>query len=129
MADEAPLACSFCGKLQGQVVRLIAGPGVYIRNESVELCNEIISARAQDAARQPAPGWHVEAAIAHMVAVHRSRQYEQDLTAAVRQVRDAGITWARIWRRTRDDSAVGLGALLGRGGTGMSLRLLADRAA
>jgi ATP-dependent Clp protease ATP-binding subunit ClpX len=34
--------CSFCGKKQGQVQRLIAGPGVYICNECVELCNDIL---------------------------------------------------------------------------------------
>ena len=36
------LKCSFCGKSQKQVKRLIAGPGVYICNECIELCNEII---------------------------------------------------------------------------------------
>ena len=37
--------CSFCGKSQKQVVQLIAGPGVYICDECVELCNEIIEER------------------------------------------------------------------------------------
>lgn len=36
------LKCSFCGKSQNQVKKLIAGPGVYICNECVDLCNEII---------------------------------------------------------------------------------------
>jgi ATP-dependent Clp protease ATP-binding subunit ClpX len=36
------LKCSFCGKSQKQVRKLIAGPGVYICDECVELCNEII---------------------------------------------------------------------------------------
>lgn len=36
------LKCSFCGKSQDQVKKLIAGPGVYICDECVELCNEII---------------------------------------------------------------------------------------
>ncbi len=36
------LKCNFCGKSQKQVVKLIAGPGVYICNECIELCNEII---------------------------------------------------------------------------------------
>ncbi len=36
------LRCSFCGKSKSQVKKLIAGPGVYICNECVELCNEII---------------------------------------------------------------------------------------
>ncbi|OQO89481.1 ATP-dependent Clp protease ATP-binding subunit ClpX [Saccharomonospora piscinae] len=36
------LKCSFCGKSQKQVKKLIAGPGVYICDECIELCNEII---------------------------------------------------------------------------------------
>ncbi|WP_026535648.1 ATP-dependent Clp protease ATP-binding subunit ClpX [Arthrobacter sp. H14] len=36
------LKCSFCGKSQKQVIKLIAGPGVYICDECIELCNEII---------------------------------------------------------------------------------------
>ena len=37
------LKCSFCGKSQKQVKKLIAGPGVYICDECIELCNEIIA--------------------------------------------------------------------------------------
>jgi ATP-dependent Clp protease ATP-binding subunit ClpX len=37
------LFCSFCGKSQGEVKKLIAGPAVYICNECVALCNDIIS--------------------------------------------------------------------------------------
>ena len=40
--------CSFCGKSQKQVQQLIAGPGVYICDECVELCNEIIEERAAE---------------------------------------------------------------------------------
>ena len=36
------LKCSFCGKSQNQVRKLIAGPGVYICDECIDLCNEII---------------------------------------------------------------------------------------
>jgi ATP-dependent protease Clp ATPase subunit len=36
------LTCSFCGKTQKQVIKLIAGPGVYICDQCVDLCNEII---------------------------------------------------------------------------------------
>ncbi|MEY2741224.1 MAG: ATP-dependent Clp protease ATP-binding subunit ClpX [Ilumatobacteraceae bacterium] len=39
--------CSFCGKTQKQVKKLIAGPGVYICNECIDLCNEIIDEEAQ----------------------------------------------------------------------------------
>ena len=40
--DKVQLKCSFCGKLQEQVKKLVAGPGVYICDECIELCNEII---------------------------------------------------------------------------------------
>jgi ATP-dependent Clp protease ATP-binding subunit ClpX len=40
--DDKQLRCSFCGKPQDQVRRLIAGPNVYICNECIELCTEII---------------------------------------------------------------------------------------
>ncbi len=39
---DSHLKCSFCGKSQEQVRKLIAGPGVYICDECVELCNEIL---------------------------------------------------------------------------------------
>ncbi len=41
--DENSLKCSFCGKGHSEVKKLIAGPTVYICNECVELCNEIIA--------------------------------------------------------------------------------------
>ena len=40
--DDSGLKCSFCGKTQEQVKKLIAGPDVYICDECVELCNEIL---------------------------------------------------------------------------------------
>jgi ATP-dependent Clp protease ATP-binding subunit ClpX len=40
--EQEQLLCSFCGKSQRQVKKLIAGPGVYICDECIELCNEII---------------------------------------------------------------------------------------
>ena len=39
---DAHLKCSFCGKSQEQVRKLIAGPGVYICDECIDLCNEIL---------------------------------------------------------------------------------------
>jgi ATP-dependent Clp protease ATP-binding subunit ClpX len=42
------LKCSFCGKSQKQVKKLIAGPGVYICDECIELCNEIIEEELSD---------------------------------------------------------------------------------
>ena len=39
---DAPLRCSFCGKTQDEVKKIIAGPGVYICDECIELCNDIM---------------------------------------------------------------------------------------
>ena len=44
------LKCSFCGKSQKQVKRLIAGPGVYICDECIDLCNEIIEEELSETA-------------------------------------------------------------------------------
>ncbi len=49
--DKGQLKCSFCGKLQDQVRKLVAGPGVYICDECIELCNEIIAEELQEQAR------------------------------------------------------------------------------
>ena len=47
--DTKQLRCSFCGKTQEQVKRLIAGPSVYICDECVELCSEIIEEELEGA--------------------------------------------------------------------------------
>ena len=46
------LKCTFCGKSQKQVQQLIAGPAVYICDECVELCNEIIAERSAAASEE-----------------------------------------------------------------------------
>ena len=46
------LKCSFCGKTQDQVTRLIAGPGVYICDQCVELCSEIMEDEMTQKAEQ-----------------------------------------------------------------------------
>jgi ATP-dependent Clp protease ATP-binding subunit ClpX len=46
--DKKQVKCSFCGKSQEQVKRLVAGPGVYICDECIELCSEIIDEEFED---------------------------------------------------------------------------------
>ena len=46
--EKGQLKCSFCGKTQDQVRKLVAGPGVYICDECIELCNEIIEGEFND---------------------------------------------------------------------------------
>ena len=48
------LKCSFCGKSQKQVKKLIAGPGVYICDECIDLCNEIIEEELSEGQRASA---------------------------------------------------------------------------
>ncbi len=50
--DGKLLYCSFCGKSQHEVRKLIAGPSVFICDECVELCNDIIREEMQDKARE-----------------------------------------------------------------------------
>lgn len=55
---DSHLKCSFCGKSQEQVRKLIAGPGVYICDECVDLCNEILDEELFDSSTtvsQPVP--------------------------------------------------------------------------
>ncbi|MDB9519733.1 ATP-dependent protease ATP-binding subunit ClpX [Roseofilum reptotaenium CS-1145] len=52
---DSHLKCSFCGKSQEQVRKLIAGPGVYICDECVELCNEILDEELFDSSSTSAP--------------------------------------------------------------------------
>jgi ATP-dependent Clp protease ATP-binding subunit ClpX len=49
-SDGKILYCSFCGKSQHEVRKLIAGPSVYICDECVELCNDIIREELEESA-------------------------------------------------------------------------------
>ena len=53
---DAHLKCSFCGKSQDQVRKLIAGPGVYICDECIDLCNEILDEELVDSQGNPRQG-------------------------------------------------------------------------
>lgn len=57
--ESKQLKCSFCGKPQDQVRRLIAGPGVYICDECIELCQDIITEEfaAMDQGKKPDDGF------------------------------------------------------------------------
>ena len=45
--DEGVIRCSFCGKTQDEVEQMILGPDVYICNECIAICNEVVSASSQ----------------------------------------------------------------------------------
>lgn len=54
--DRRQVKCSFCGKAQEQVKRLVAGPGVYICDECITLCTEIIGDEAEEYSSLPELG-------------------------------------------------------------------------
>ena len=45
--SESVLKCSFCGKSQDNVKKLVAGPGVYICDECIDLCNELVDGKEE----------------------------------------------------------------------------------
>ena len=51
-----PLPCSFCGKNEDQVRKLIAGPGVYICDECIDLCQEILDEELGSQEPRTSPG-------------------------------------------------------------------------
>ncbi|MBR1989575.1 MAG: AAA family ATPase, partial [Firmicutes bacterium] len=51
--ENKQLKCSFCGKPQSQVNRLVAGPGVYICDECIHICTEILKENVEEGAEGP----------------------------------------------------------------------------
>ena len=78
--DDANLACSFCGKSQREVKKLIAGPTVYICDECIELCNDIIAEEygqeetAATASRVPKPREIKEALDEYVIGQERAKK-------------------------------------------------------
>jgi len=98
----AGLRCSFCGKTEAEVTSLIAGPGVYICDECVTLCTEVLAA----AGRPPSPpipevpAWERMSddemlALVSRIASSRA-QAEASLRQWVERLRGRGVTWNRI---------------------------------
>jgi len=81
------LSCSFCGKSQHQVAKIIAGPGVYICDQCIDLCNEIIveemgevpARRRPDDDEVEAAARAVNDAVSHLrtIALRRQRATDQ----------------------------------------------------
>ena len=92
-------ACSFCLKPAPEIAKLVAGPGVFICNECVDLCQEIIG-QHPDSVPDPA-AWERDMSdedlLKHLPRVAAAgAQVEQQLTRWVRMARSRGITWTRI---------------------------------
>jgi ATP-dependent protease Clp ATPase subunit len=75
-SDDA-LKCSFCGKTHHQVTKIIAGPGVYICDECVDLCNDIIAEEVRGGRARVLDTEIQDAARAAQEAVERLRRLAQ----------------------------------------------------
>ncbi len=101
-ATAAPIACSFCAKPELEVAKVIAGPGIYICNECVQTCNDILEADAESAGGAPPelPYWQAmtdQQLLDHLPKIAAvADQVEGSLTTWVRRVRSRGVSWARI---------------------------------
>ena len=91
----ASVYCSFCIKGKDEVAKLVAGPGVYICNECVELCNLIIP--------EPAPefgGWDERPDEELLASLARNQAVVSQVDAAlhnhVDMLRTRGVSWTRI---------------------------------
>lgn len=112
---EQEIHCSFCAKSKSEVEKVIAGPGVYICNHCVDLCNTIIAEVLKPGAAPEAPeapaaqeggdvpeipwpdGMTDEEILDHLPRVAAaSARVEADLQAWVDRLRRRGVTWARI---------------------------------
>lgn len=104
MADSAVqntliASCSFCGKPNTAVATLVAGPGVYICDECVALCQLIMESKPASVPQLRA--WQqsddVDAVLESLPRVARAAdQVETDLAGWVGRARELGATWARI---------------------------------
>jgi ATP-dependent Clp protease ATP-binding subunit ClpX len=95
--------CSFCAKPSSAVEKIIAGPGVYICNECVQLCGDILAEQRQASspARTEVPVWEETMADQEMLALLPriaavSAQTDASLQRLVTVLRGRGVTWARI---------------------------------
>ena len=107
-SDTAPgpaapeVNCSFCTKPSSAVAKVIAGPGVYICNECVQLCNDILVEEQQASppgtqlpAREEAMTDEEILSLLPRIA-SASAQTDASLQRLVTVLRGRGVTWARI---------------------------------
>jgi ATP-dependent Clp protease ATP-binding subunit ClpX len=113
-ASPEALSCSFCAKSSLDVAKLVAGPGVYICNECIDLCNQIILdemnrkvSQADQAVRPSTPdapptikawdGLSDDELLAEMVRAHAAHQnVDRAVGLHVAALRARGVSWARV---------------------------------
>ena len=101
-ATAVQVRCSFCGKPSSDVEKVIAGPGVYICNECIGLCNDILASERGKPTEPKAqlPAWdkmtdeQILDLLPRMAAA--GAQTEATLQRLVTILRERGVTWARV---------------------------------
>lgn len=94
------LSCSFCGKSQHEVQRLITGPAVFICDECVELCNDILASKASLGVAEAWEPWQSlpdTKLLATLPGVlTHSDSVRAGLQSRVDELRKREVSWARI---------------------------------
>ena len=92
------LYCSFCFKSQHEVRTLVAGPaGIFICDECVDLCNEIIAGHMPKAKPPPAPELPTERLLERLGAIEQTVQGKgSQLQGVVELLRSREVSWAQI---------------------------------
>ena len=98
-AQATGIVCSFCLKPTAEVESMIAGPGVFICDECVNLCVEIIAAKPAQMPKPPS--WKERASDDDLLATlpkiaAAGSQVDRQLAEWVGEARARGITWTRI---------------------------------
>jgi hypothetical protein len=93
--------CTFCLKPSADVETMVAGPGVYICNECVDLCNKIIASKPEGKKDPDPEAWQKRVTDDELLRLlpkiaATSSHVEQQLTRWVREGRRRGMTWTRI---------------------------------
>ncbi len=90
--------CSFCGKGKDKVRRLVAGPGVFICDQCVQLCSEVLQSDAQQGDLSIGPDSEVAEVLLDELRINAAglRQSEDQLQRAVNILRKNQVAWSRI---------------------------------
>jgi len=101
MVGTDPVRCSFCARADEAVNKMIAGPGVYICDGCVALCDTILAEDRTAGGNQPRlPGWELmtdQELLEHLPRVAQvADQVEANLRQWVHRARERGVTWSRI---------------------------------
>ncbi len=90
--------CSFCGKGKDKVRRLVAGPGVFICDQCVQLCSEVLQSDVQRGDLSIGPDSEVAEVLLDELRINAAglRQSEDQLQRAVNLLRKNQVAWSRI---------------------------------